>query len=937
MTKKRSYDFSALEKKWQAFWKANSAFRAYDDTKKPKYYVLDMFPYPSGQGLHTGHALGYVASDIVARYKRSCGYNVLHPMGFDSFGLPAEQYAQEVGQHPKLTTAANVARYRQQLESLGLYFDWDRTFSTSDPDYYGWTQWLFLLFFETWYDREKGCAMPISSLVERLAQKGNADVHAACTEGTPTITAEEWHHMDEKAQQAFLLHYRLAYLHHSVVNWCPGLGTVLANDEVKDGLSERGGFPVEKKKMQQWSLRITAYADRLLEGLDGLAWSDALKEMQRNWIGRSEGALIHLEVADERAEEDIVTFSTLPETIFGITYVILAPEHPYVQKFIAWQAEGDAAQQKRAHDLRQYKQAAAHLSERERMKKAEHASGLFTGFYAKNPFTQEHVPIWIGDYVLEGYGTGAVMGVPAHDARDKAFAQHFSLPIVQVIDGKEEETQGKNAKGTMINSSFLNGMQVQQARPHIIEALEKRGIGKRKVQYRLRDAVFSRQRYWGEPFPIYYKEGVPYPMDPAQLPLCLPEIDDYKPTAEGAPPLARAKNWTTPEGNAIEYNTMPGWAGSSWYFFRYMDAHNTKAFASKASLDYWKEVDLYIGGTEHATGHLLYARFFTKILHDLGYVSIEEPFKQLINQGMIQATSHFVYRIKGTNQFVSHGQKEAYDTTALRVHHQLVHKKVLDLEAFKKWRSDFSDATFILENGQYICGQEIEKMSKSKHNGINPDDVMAQYGADTFRLYMMFLGPLTQSKPWSTQGIEGIARFMQKVWKLFHSQTPDTLYATHEPPSQEAERAIHTAIKHVTHSLERYAFNTAVSALMICANTLLEENCTSKKVLDDYVRLLAPFAPHLGEELWQRLGHTTSILEAPMPRYDPAKLTSSTESYPVAINGKKRAEITVPTASSRETIEKEALAEPSLQKWIADKTIVKVIVIPQRMVNIVVQ
>lgn len=936
MSKKKYYDFTAIEQKWQAYWKDNAAFKAYNETSKPKYYVLDMFPYPSGQGLHTGHALGYVASDVFARYKRSMGYNVLHPMGFDAFGLPAEQYAQEVGQHPKVTTATNINRYREQLQSLGLSFDWEREVSTAEADYYRWTQWLFLLFFNSWYDQKEKKAAPIETLIETLAKKGNAHLQAACDEDTPLITAKEWLAMNEEDQQKFLLHYRLAYLDESVVNWCPGLGTVLANDEVKEGLSERGGFPVIKKKMQQWSLRITAYAERLLSGMDTLAWSDALKEMQRNWIGRSEGAHVHLKVDHDKAEEDIVAFTTLPETIFGATFLILAPEHPYVDKFIAWQKKGSAEAQKRAEALIQYKNATASLSERERLKKAEHISGAFTGFYAKNPFTGKKLPIWIGDYVLEGYGTGAVIGVPAHDTRDKAFAQHFSLPMVQIIEGKEEDIMGKNAKGVMINSSFLNGMEVKEARKHIIQEIEKRGIGKRKTQYRLRDAVFSRQRYWGEPFPIYYKDGVPYPMDDKELPLRLPEISDYKPTADGEPPLARADKWQTAEGHQIEYNTMPGWAGSSWYFFRYMDPHNSTTFADPKATDYWKAVDLYVGGAEHATGHLLYARFFTKVLYDLGLVKVKEPFHKLINQGMIQATSHFVYRIKGTNQYVSYNKKEGYDTTALRVDHKLVKKKVLNVEAFKQWRPDFAKATFILEDGKYICGQEIEKMSKSKHNAVNPDDVIAEYGADTFRLYMMFLGPITQSKPWNTQGIEGTARFMQKVWKLFHNPNND-FYVSEKPPSEAVERAIHTAIKGVRESFERYAFNTAVSNLMICVNTLLELKCNSRSVCEDFIRLLAPLAPHLSEEIWQKLGHTKSILQAPMPDYNPQKLIAQETIYPVAINGKKRVEIAVPPNTTREALEKKVLENTSIQKWLTNKKIVKIIIVPDKMINIVVR
>ncbi|MEM7362162.1 MAG: leucine--tRNA ligase [Bacteroidota bacterium] len=931
------YDFLSIEKKWQSYWKKYHSFGIKNDSSKKKFYVLDMFPYPSGQGLHTGHALGYVASDVFARYQRSLGYNVLHPMGFDAFGLPAEQYAQEVGAHPKVTTERNIQRYREQLESLGLSFDWDRVVSTADTDYYRWTQWLFLLLYNTWYDRKERSAMPIETLIDRLAKEGNTHLEAVCASQTPTVTAKEWNKMTHEAQQKLLLSYRLAYLDESVVNWCPGLGTVLANDEVKEGFSERGGYPVIKKKMQQWSLRITAYADRLLEGLDSLDWSDALKEMQRNWIGRSEGADVIFQTEIPGVNEPIITFTTCPETLFGVAYLVLAPEHPYVQKIIDAQCNGDGQAQQRAKEVAQYTEASLNISERQRMQEVHKVSGVFTGFHAIHPITQKKLPIWVAQYVIGSYGTGAIMFVPAHDCRDKAFAQHFSLEEIKVIDGKEGETEGKEAKGTMINSDFLNGMQVKEARKHIIEELEKRHIGKRKIQYRLRDAVFSRQRYWGEPFPIYYKDDIPYPMDEQTLPLRLPDLEDYKPTADGSPPLAKAPNWTTAQGDPIEYNTMPGWAGSSWYFFRYMDPTNNNAFASKEAIEYWQEVDLYVGGAEHATGHLIYARFFTKVLNDLGYVPIEEPFRKLINQGMILATSHFVYRIKGSQQLVTYHKKEAYDTTPLRVDHSLVEKGVLNCEALKKWRPDFADATFILEeDGTYVCGQEIEKMSKSKHNAINPDDVIARYGADTFRLYMMFLGPITQSKPWDIQGIEGVARFMQKVWKLFHSGKDRRFHTTQEAPEEQAERAIHKGIKGVREGIERYAFNTAVSSLMICVNTLLELQCTSTQVLKTYVQLLAPFAPHLAEELWHQLGYTSSVMEAPMSMFDPKKIVEKEEVYPVAINGKKRAEISVPTGSSREIIEEKVQKHPLIQKWLTGKKIQKIIIVPAKMVNLVI-
>ena len=923
MPKKRVYDFTAIEQKWQAFWKKNNTFQASSDLSKPKCYTLTMFPYPSGQGLHTGHALGYVASDIVARYKRAQGYNVLHPMGFDSFGLPAEQYAQEVGQHPKITTARNTKRYREQLESLGLSFDWQRAVTTSHPDYYRWTQWLFLSLFETWYDNQTQRARPIDDLITILEKKGNTTIQAACSKETPSLTAQAWRAMNQSEKENFLLYYRLAYLSDSVVNWCPGLGTVLANDEVKDGLSERGGYPVEKKKMRQWSLRITAYADRLLNGLDNLDWRESIKEIQRNWIGRSEGVNVQFKLSTQEKEAPITTFTTRAETLFGVTYLVLAPEHPLIKKMIQGLAVRGLHTESQA--LAAYQNTALNLSERQRAQKAQEINGIFTSYYAIHPLTEKEIPIWVADYVLGSYGTGAVMGVPAHDERDHCFATHFNIPIINVIQPDED---------TMIHSDFLNGMRIKKARKHITQILFNKGIGQPKVQYRLRDAVFSRQRYWGEPFPIYYKDSTPYPMNPSQLPLTLPEIKAYKPTTKGDPPLARAQGWHTAEGHPIECNTMPAWAGSSWYFFRYMDPHNEKEFVSQKAADYWKAVDLYIGGAEHATGHLLYARFFTQVLYDRGYVPIQEPFQKMINQGMIQATSHFVYRIQGSNQFVTHGKKEDYQTTALRVDHTLVKNKVLNLEAFKKWRKDFENATFILENNEYICGQEIEKMSKSKHNAINIDEVIATYGADSFRLYIMFIGPITQSKPWNTQGIEGIVRFIQRVYQLFHNPAGD-FEVPNGPPSPAAERAVHLAIKNIKESIQRYTFNTAVSSLMICLNTLREVGGYDKTLLTYYLQLLGLFAPHLAEEFWEKLGHKQSILHAPLPDYDPSKIIEKSLTYPIAINGKIRSTIELSLDSNEETIRKKVLSHPGLAKWLQGKKIKRFIVIPKKMINFV--
>ncbi|MEM9416795.1 MAG: leucine--tRNA ligase, partial [Bacteroidota bacterium] len=767
------YDFKAIEATWQQYWAQHHTFRTKEDLAKPKYYVLDMFPYPSGAGLHVGHPLGYIASDVVARYKRSQGYNVLHPMGFDAFGLPAEQYALQTGQHPAKTTAENSARYRDQLQRLGLSFDWDRMVCTSDPAYYRWTQWIFLQLFQSWYDKALQKARPITALVAHLEKKGNAHLQAACDEDTPLITAEAWHQMTEQEQQGLLLKYRLAFLEATMVNWCPALGTVLANEEVKDGVSERGGHPVVRQKMQQWSLRMTAYAERLLTDLEALDWPASVKEMQRNWIGKSTGATILFQATPPQGPATALeVFTTRPDTIFGVTYLALAPENPHVSALTTPEQQMAVAS---------YVEQAQKRSERERLADVKHVTGVFTGSYAPHPFTGQPLPIWVADYVLAGYGTGAVMGVPAHDSRDHAFAQHFGLDVVPVVtSGAETKAPYEAKEGTLINSNFLNGLNVQEATERVLQELATQQIGDRKTTFRLRNAIFSRQRYWGEPFPIFYKDGMPYALPENELPLALPPVKAYHPTPTGQPPLGHAENWQTAAGYPLELNTMPGWAGSSWYFLRYMDPHNEQALVSPQAQAYWQAVDLYIGGAEHATGHLLYARFWTKFLYDLGHVSMQEPFQKLINQGMIQGQSCFVYRIKGTQQFVSHGLRQQYDTVSMHVSIDLVKDGVLDTEAFRQWRPELQEATFILEDGQYQCGSEVEKMSKSKHNVVNPDTIIDQYGADTLRLYTLFLGPLEQSKPWDTHGIEGVFRFLHKLWRLYH---PAAGLTTEAPPA----------------------------------------------------------------------------------------------------------------------------------------------------------
>lgn len=920
-----NYNFKEIEKKWQSYWKAHHLFRTSLATSKPKFYVLDMFPYPSGAGLHVGHPQGYIASDIVARYKRSKGYNVLHPMGFDAFGLPAEQYAIQTGQHPAITTEKNIRRYKQQLKQLGFSFDWDREVRTCAPTYYQWTQWIFLKLFQSWYNNDLQKAQPIKSLTSIFEQAGNGKVKAACDDDTPVFTAAAWKKMTEKEQQFILLKYRLAFLSDTMVNWCPALGTVLANEEVKEGRSERGGYPVIRKKMKQWSLRITAYAARLLDDLEQLDWPTSIKEIQRNWIGKSEGVELLFKAVVGEKTVNVKVFTTRIDTIFGTSYLALAPEHDLVEQLTLVE---------RQRAVKDYVAKAKNRSERTQMREVNQVTGVFTGAYATHPFTGGKIPIWVTDYVLTGYGTGAIMGVPAHDSRDYAFAKHFALPIIEVVAGGDVSQEAYEAKeGKLINSDFLNGLSVKVATEEAMKRLGKIGI--RKVNYRLRDAIFSRQRYWGEPFPIYYKDGMPYALAEAKLPLELPEVKTYQPTDAGNPPLGHAANWKTDEGYPLELNTMPGWAGSSWYFFRYMDTHNNAAFVGKEAQAYWKAVDLYMGGAEHATGHLLYARFWTKFLYDLGYVNTKEPFQKLINQGMIQRRANFVYRVKGTNQFVSYNLKEPYETLPLYVATDLVNNNVLDIEAFKKWRPDFKQATFILEEGQYICGGEVEKMSKSKYNVVNPDEVVEEYGADTFRLYAMFLGPLAQAKTWNTHGIDGVFRFLTKLWKLFHDKE-GRWNVSDTPPTEEELKVIHKTIQKIEEAIARYAFNTAVSTFMICVNALTTLQCNKKGVLQDLVILLAPFAPHIAEELWQLLGHKESVVKAPFPSYKEQYIQEEMFEYPITINGKKRAKMSFPLAIPREAMEQQILTAEKIQKWMKGQKPKKMIIVPQKIVNIVV-
>ena len=908
------YDFRAIERKWQSWWAEHRIYKAEEDPSRPKYYVLDMFPYPSGAGLHVGHPLGYIASDIYARYKRLKGFNVLHPMGYDAFGLPAEQYAIQTGQHPEVTTDRNIARYRSQLDRIGFSYDWDRSFRTCDPDYYKWTQWAFLKMYDSWYDPAQDKARPISELVSRLEREGYEDVRP-----------EDWKAASPKEKSDILMRWRIAYQGETSVNWCEGLGTVLANDEVKDGLSVRGGFPVVQKKMTQWQLRVSAYAGRLLSGLDGLDWSDSLKEMQRNWIGRSEGTEMVFRTVCDGRELPVTIFTTRADTVFGVTFMVLAPESELVPLLTS-------AARKEAVEA--YVQEVKKKTERERIAQTHNVTGVFSGAYGINPLTGKEVPIWISEYVLAGYGTGAIMAVPAHDSRDYAFARKFDLPIVPIIEGCDVSEHSFDAKeGRMCNSGFLDGMDVKDAIEAAKDYVEAHGLGRRKTNYRLRDAIFSRQRYWGEPFPICYDaDGVPVPLPESELPLRLPAIDSYKPTGEA--PLARAKDWTW-HGMPLETSTMPGFAGSSAYYLRYMDPHDGEALVSPEAVRYWRNVDLYVGGTEHATGHLIYSRFWNKFLYDLGYVCEDEPFRKLINQGMIQGRSNFVYRVVGTNRFVSLGLKDRYETTEIHVDISLVHADRLDLEAFRAWRPEFADAEFELENGEYICGWAVEKMSKSMYNVVNPDDICDTYGADTLRLYEMFLGPVEQSKPWDTKGIDGVNRFLRKFWRLFYDK--DRFLVEDVAASPAERKSLHRLIGKEQEDIEAFSYNTTISAFMIAVGELADLKCRSREILEPLVILLSPFAPHMAEELWHALGHEDSVTRATFPEYVAAYTVEDSVTYPVSFNGKTRFTVDLPKSAAPAEVEASVRSMEQTAKYVGEQQIVKVIVVPGRIVNIVVK
>ena len=907
------YDFKEIESTWQKRWAAEGTYKVTEDKSKPKYYVLDMFPYPSGAGLHVGHPLGYIASDIYSRYKTLKGFNVLHPMGYDAFGLPAEQYAIQTGQHPEVTTDRNTARYREQLDRIGFSYDWDREVRTCDPEFYKWTQWAFLKMFDSWYDPRRQCARPISELVDILSSEGYEDV-----------TAQAWNSASEKEKSDILMRWRIAYQGETSVNWCEGLGTVLANDEVKDGLSIRGGFPVEQKKMKQWQLRVSAYAERLLAGLDRLDWSDSLKEMQRNWIGKSEGTEVVFNVECDGKTTPVTIFTTRVDTIFGVTFMVLAPESELVSSLTS--AE-------RKEEVQDYVKQVRKKTERERISETKSVSGVFTGAYGINPLTGKKVPVWVSEYVLAGYGTGAIMAVPAHDSRDYAFARKFNLPIVPIIEGCDVSESSFDAKeGKMCNSGFLDGMDVKQAIEAAKDYAEANGIGRRKTNYRLRDAIFSRQRYWGEPFPIYYKDGIPTPVDEKDLPLRLPAIESFKASSNGEPPLARAKDWTY-KGWPLETSTMPGFAGSSAYYLRYMDPHNSEALVSRDANDYWKSVDLYVGGTEHATGHLIYSRFWNKFLYDLGYVCCDEPFQKLINQGMIQGRSNFVYRVVGTNTFVSYGLKDSYETTEIHVDVGIVRNDRLDIEAFRRWRPDYADAEFILEDGEYICGWAIEKMSKSMYNVVNPDDICNSYGADTLRLYEMFLGPVEQSKPWDTKGIDGVNRFLKKFWRLFYDR--NGWCVNDEEPTKAELKALHKLIAKEQEDIENFSYNTTISAFMIALSELGE--CHKRAILEPLTVLLCPFAPHIAEELWEALGHTQSCTKASYPEYVAAYTVEDNVTYPVQFNGKMRFTLELPKAASPAEVEAAVREHPKTAQYVGEQKIVKVIVVPGRIINIVVK
>ncbi len=920
------YNHKEIESRWQRYWKENKIYKTEIDKDRPKYYVLDMFPYPSGAGLHVGHPLGYIASDIYSRYKRLNGFNVLHPMGFDAYGLPAEQYAIQTGQHPEVTTRENIARYCSQLDKIGFCYDWDRSIRTCDPQYYKWTQWAFIKMFNHYYDIDGQRARPISELIDHFAEKGTEGLNVASGKDME-FTAVEWNAMDSKQRSDTLMNYRIAYLGNTMVNWCPKLGTVLANDEVSEGVSIRGGYPVEQKLMYQWCLRVSAYAQRLLDGLDSINWSESLKETQRNWIGRSEGAEMRFPLADKDIELEI--FTTRADTIFGVTFMVLAPESSYVDIVTTDECR---------EDVKGYIESIKHKTERERMIDKK-VTGVFSGSYAVNPVTGKQIPIWISDYVLAGYGTGAIMAVPAHDSRDYAFARHFGLPVIPLIEGADVSEGSFDAKsGRMINSSNseldLNGMEVKDAVAATKRYIEEKGIGRVKVNYRLRDAIFSRQRYWGEPFPVYYKDGIPEMLDESKLPLLLPEVDKFLPTETGEPPLGRAKDWCTEDGYQFELCTMPGFAGSSAYYLRYMDPDNDNALVSAEADSYWRNVDLYIGGIEHATGHLIYSRFWNKFLYDIGVVVEDEPFKKLVNQGMIQGRSNFVYRIKDTNTFVSYGLKGGYDVTPIHVDVNIVDNDRLDLDRFRAWRPEFNDAEFILEDGKYICGWAIEKMSKSMFNVVNPDDIVERYGADTLRLYEMFLGPLEQSKPWDTNGIDGVNRFLKKLWGLFYKG--DSIVVDSNEPSRDNLKSLHKLIKKVSADIEAFSFNTSISAFMICVNELNSQKCRSSEVLSNLLVVLAPFAPHITEELWHAIGYDYTICDAQWPSFNEEYLKEDTVTYAVSFNGKARFNISVAADTPREEVERIALENENAAKWIEGKTIRKIIVVPNKIVNVVV-
>ena len=934
------YNFTEIEKKWQDYWAKNQTFKAENNSKLPKYYVLDMFPYPSGAGLHVGHPLGYIASDIYARYKRHKGFNVLHPQGYDSFGLPAEQYAIQTGQHPALTTEENIKTYRRQLDQIGFSFDWSREVRTSDPSYYKWTQWIFIQLFESWYNNKTNKAESIDTLISVFSSEGNKNVNAVCDDHIETFSAAEWNSCSSEKQQEILLKYRLTYLAETEVNWCPGLGTVLANDEIVNGVSERGGHPVVRKKMTQWSMRISAYAERLLQGLDQIDWTESLKESQRNWIGKSIGA--EVEFGIQNSEHSISVFTTRPDTIFGVSFMTLAPEHELVSKIVT---------EEQKEEVEAYIKTTSKRSERDRMSDVKTISGVFTGAYAEHPFTKAPIPIWIGDYVLAGYGTGAVMSVPCGDQRDYDFAKHFDIAIPNIFEGIDisEEAYGSKENVIIANSDFLNGLAYKEATKKAISELEKLDQGEGKTNYRLRDAVFSRQRYWGEPFPVYYVNGMPQMIDKKQLPIRLPEVEKYLPTETGEPPLGRADVWAwdTTQGAVVsndlidntkvfslELNTMPGWAGSSWYFFRYMDALNEEAFASEDALNYWESVDLYIGGSEHATGHLLYSRFWVKFLNDRGFVNIEEPFKKLINQGMILGTSALVYRIEDTQKFVSKGLIGNHKVQEIHVDVSFVNASdEMDLDAFKSWRSDFASAEFILEDGKYIVGREVDKMSKSKYNVVNPDAICEQYGADSLRLYEMFLGPLEQAKPWNTAGITGVNGFLKKLWKLYVGD--NGLNVTNTEPTKDSLKTLHKTIKKVEEDIENFSFNTSVSTFMIAVNELTSQKCTSKVILEPFLILLSPYAPHIAEELWNQLGHEKSISTAEFPEFDASHLVESSKNYPISFNGKMKFTLELPMDMSKEDIEKTVMAHEKTVAQLGGRTPKKVIIVPGKIVNIV--